>query len=139
MITRRVERCLPFRGGSLPRPNRSLLVILCLLGAALACRGAGGSPALVFSPDQLPPATVGQPYNAIVTVTQNTTPVSQMSVGLADLPPGLNFAFIRSQNAAEISGTPRRAGPYRFTISAWCFGTNVSGQSGHHDFQLVVQ
>jgi hypothetical protein len=133
MRKRLVRRYLPHYSG------RWLAAIICLLGAALACRGAGGPPALVFSPDQLPPASAGQPYSAIITVTSNVSPVSQMSVGLADLPPGLNFTFIRSQNAAEISGTPRRSGSYKFTISAWCFGTNVSGQSGHHDYQLVVQ
>ena len=114
-------------------------MLACLLSAALACRGGGGPAVLAFSPDQLPPATAGQPYQVLITVSQNTTPVFQMSVGQADLPPGLSFAFIRNQNAAEISGTPQRAGTYHFTVSAYCFGTNVSGQTGHHDYQLVVQ
>ena len=118
---------------------RWLAVLACLVSAMLACRGGGGPAALVFSPDQLPPATAGQPYQAVITMTQNVTPVSQMTVSLADLPPGVNFAFIRAQNAAEISGTPERPGTYNFTVSAYCFGTNVSGQTGHHDYQLVVQ
>jgi Putative Ig domain len=119
--------------------GRWLVAVACLLSGVLACRGVGGPASLAFSPDQLPSAPAGQPYSAIITVTQNATPVGQMSVGLAGLPPGLNFAFLGSQNAAEISGTPLRAGTYKFTVSAWCFGTNVSGQSGHHDYLLVVQ
>ncbi len=106
--------------------------------AALACRG-GGSPALVFSPDQLPIATVGQIYSVTITVSQNVTPVGQLSVSTADLPPGISFAFLKGQDSALLSGTPRQAGTYHFTVSAWCFGTNVSGQSGQRDYQLVVQ
>ena len=132
-------RFAPGRASRGSNTARRLAALACLLSALLACRGAGGPAALAFSPAQLPPATAGQPYQAIITVTQNTTPVSQMTVGLADLPPGMNFAFIRTQNAAEISGTPQRAGTYKFTISAYCFGTNVSGQTGHQDYQLVVQ
>jgi hypothetical protein len=121
------------------KPNMWMAAVLVLMSATLACRGLGGPATLVFSPDQLPPATAGQPYQAIISITQNTTPVGQMSVGLADLPPGLNFAFLRSQNAAEISGTPQKTGTYKFTVSAWCFGTNTQGQSGHKDYQLLVQ
>ena len=58
---------------------------------------------------------------------------------LGHLPPGLNFAFFKGQGRAEISGTPRKPGTYKFTVSAWCFGTNTSGQTGHHDYELIVQ
>ena len=116
-----------------------MVALLALLAAALACRGPGGPPALVFTPDQLPPATLGQPYTAAITISQNITPVGQMSVSLADLPPGLNFAFVKGQDAAQIGGTPRKSGTFKFTVSAWCFGTNTSGQFGHHDYILVVQ
>jgi hypothetical protein len=115
------------------------ITLLALLSAALACRGPGGPPDLLFTPDQLPPATIGQPYTASITISQNLTPVGQMSVSLADLPPGLNFAFAKGQDAAQIGGTPRKSGTYKFTVSAWCFGTNTAGQLGHHDYILVVQ
>lgn len=122
-----------------PNPGPLWVVILGLLAAALACRGPGGAPDLAFTPDQLPPATVGQPYSVTVTISQNRTPVGQMTVGLADLPPGLNFAFLKGQNAAQIGGTPLKAGTYKFTVSGWCFGTNTTGQTGHHDYVVVVQ
>ena len=46
---------------------------------------------------------------------------------------------IKGQDAAQIGGTPRKSGTFKFTVSAWCFGTNTSGQFGHHDYILVVQ
>jgi hypothetical protein len=116
-----------------------LIPIMALLCASLACLGGGGQPALVFSPDQLPSAALGQPYSAIIIITQNVTPVGQMSVARAELPPGLTFIFQKGQSAGEIKGVPSQAGTFKFTVSAWCFGTNISGQSGHHDYQLVVQ
>ena len=127
------------RAGQRPSRGPLWVVVLGLLAAALACRGPGGPPGLVFTPNQLPPATVGKPYSVAVTITQNLTPVGQMTVGLADLPPGLNFAFIKGQNAAQIGGTPLKAGTYKFTVSAWCFGTNSSGQTGHQDYTVIVQ
>ena len=127
------------RAGQQQNPSLLWVIVLALLAAALACRGPGGPPGLVFTPTQLPPAAVGQPYSVAVTITQNITPVGQMTVGLADLPPGLNFAFIKGQNAAQIGGTPLKAGTYKFTVSAWCFGTNSSGQTGHQEYTVVVQ
>ena len=96
-------------------------------------------PALVFKPNQLASATIGQRYLARITITQNVTPVGEMSVASGGLPPGLNFTFRQGENAAEINGTPSKAGSYKFTVSAWCFGMNVSGQTGNHDYQLIVQ
>src|SRR5579859_1129014 len=111
---------------------------LALLMSTLACLGTGRA-ALKFSPDQLPPATLGQPYIVTISITQNATPVGQMSVQAADLPPGLSMAFFKGRDYAVIGGTPQQAGTYKFTVSAWCFGTNVAGQSGHQDYQIVVQ
>ena len=122
-----------------PYRSRWLVALLGLLAAALACRGPGGVSELVFTPDQLPPATVGQPYSATITITQNRTPVGQMSINLADLPPGLKFEFIKGKDAARISGTPLSAGTFKFTVSAWCYGTNIAGQTGDHDYTVVVQ
>lgn len=116
---------------------RWVVPVLGLLLTGLACR-AGGAPALVFAPDQLPDASVGQVFISTISVAQNVTPVSQMTVAAGDLPPGLQLAFNKSQGLAVLGGTPQHAGTYKFTISAWCFGTNNTGQSGHHDYQLVV-
>ena len=113
------------------------LAALALVLATLACRG-GGSSTLAFSPDQLPDATAGHIFSATITITQNATPVGQMTVAPGDLPPGLSFTFLKGQDSALLSGTPLHAGTYKFTVSAWCFGTNTAGQTGHHDYQLVV-
>jgi hypothetical protein len=96
-------------------------------------------PALEFKPSQLAAATVGKRYRARITIAQNVTPVGEMSVASGNLPPGLTFTFQQRQSAAVISGTPSKAGTYKFTVSAWCFGTNVSGQTGKQVYQLVVQ
>ena len=119
------------------RPPRWVLAALALILTTLACRGGGG-PALAFSPDQLPDATVRQIFSATISITQNATPVGQMTVAPGDLPPGLSLTFLKGQDAALLSGTPLHAGTYKFTVSAWCFGTNTAGQTGHHDYQLVV-
>ncbi len=149
MSQKTMPRCLP---------------LVCLLIASLACsRLPGGgatesqatanaaytqdavraatarAPALVFTPDQLSPATAGQSYTATITITQNATPVGEMTVSLADLPPGLNFAFIKGQDAAAIGGTPLTTGTYTFTVSAWCLGTNTAGQTGRHTYTVVVK
>ena len=96
-------------------------------------------PNLVFTPDHLAPAAVGRPFRALITVTQNVTPVGEMSVASGGLPPGLSFTFKQGENGAEINGTPSKAGRYKFNVSAWCFGMNVSGQTGNHDYELIVK
>ena len=111
---------------------------LLLAAALLACRG-GQRPALVFSPTELPEAQVSQVYSATITVSENVTPVGGMSVDISALPAGLEFTFDETARAATISGTPTETGTFKITVSAWCFGTNVSGQTGEHEYQLVVK
>ncbi len=105
--------------------------------ALAACNvGRGG---LQFSPDKLPDASAGQAYEAIITVSNNATPVGDIYVGGGALPDGMTLVFTRgSSNSATLSGTPTTAGTYVFTVSAWCLGTNVSGQSGERNYSLVV-
>jgi hypothetical protein len=59
----------------------------------------------------------------------------------AGLPPGLTLASHENpeRNRAELSGTPTTAGTYQLTISAWCLGSNVSGQTGSRQYSLVVR
>lgn len=110
-----------------------VLLTLALAGCNL------GRGALNFTPDKLPDAHAGQAYEAIITVTGNQTPVGDIYVSGGSLPPGMTLDFSRnSSNSAMLSGTPTTAGNYVFTVSAWCLGTNVSGQSGDQNFSLVV-
>ena len=56
------------------------------------------------------------------------------------LPDGLQLVLgDNHDNTMRISGTPTAAGTYHFTISVWCLGTNVSGQTGTQVYTLVVK
>jgi hypothetical protein len=123
----------------LRRPSRALLVLASsVLVAAIACDT--GRPALVFAPDALPPATVGVAYQADITVDRNETPVGGASVPPGSLPEGLTLELLAptGSDTIRISGTPSAAGSYTFTVSVWCFGTNVNGQTGEHDYTITV-
>jgi large repetitive protein len=109
-----------------------------LLAVSLAACTAGGGP-LRFSPDRLPEAQSGQPYSAIISVTNNDTPVGDISVSGGALPAGMTLDFTNeSSMSATLSGTPTAVGSYVFTVSAWCLGTNTSGQTGEQNYSLVV-
>ncbi len=112
---------------------------LLLLAAALLACGDRRPAALAFSPAELPEAQVGRPYSATISVSGNVTPVGDMFVDTGALPPGLQLTFDETSRTAEISGTPTEAGTFKFAVGAWCFGTNVSGQTGEQEFELVVQ
>lgn len=123
-------------------PTRRVFAILLLAGAVLAVNlvaCSSGRAALGFAPDKLQNGTVGQPYEAVIAVINNDTPVGDMYVSSGSLPPGVTLNFTRGTSASgTISGTPTTAGTYVFAISAWCLGTNVSGQSGEQSYSLVV-
>ncbi len=95
-------------------------------------------PALQFKPDQLPEIRVGQPYQADILVAGNVTPVGNYSVSEGVLPPGLTLVMDQNLRIGRISGTPTQAGTYKFTVSVWCLGTNVNGQTGDKQYSLVV-
>jgi hypothetical protein len=95
-------------------------------------------PSLEFKPDQLPTARAGQPYHADILITQNVTPVDNFSITEGTLPPGLTLVMDRTVRIGRISGTPSQAGTYQFTVSVWCLGTNIPGQTGDKQYTLVV-
>jgi hypothetical protein len=114
----------------------SLLTIFC---ATLACRDNRPRPPLVFTPDVLPDASVGQPYNTVLRVTQNVTPVFDFSAPATDLPPGLTIHLREDHQSAELAGTPTQAGKFTFIVRALCYGTSVNGQAGTKTYTLVVK
>jgi len=136
-------------------PSIFAAVILTVL-ATLACSLFTGTPdaptreaepyfgptsgPLAFEPASLslPEAKAGAAYETRIQITQNTTPVGDISISNGALPAGLEFEFIDGEDAALIHGTPQEAGTFTFTISVWCFGTQVSGQSGEKDYELKV-
>ncbi len=97
------------------------------------------SQPLIFSPDQLPAARMSQSYSATITISNNLTPVGDISVPDGALPRGLILHHTRGSSTADISGIPAESGDFKFTISAWCFGTNVSGQTGQQAYSLTVK
>ncbi len=95
---------------------------------------------LKFEPADLPPAQVGVPYDAIITISDNDTPAGAFSLDAGALPKGLALEkFKDQQNAAHIFGVPEQAGTFNFRIFVWCYGTNISGQTGVKDYSLVVK
>lgn len=95
--------------------------------------------ALQFAPDSLPAAQAGGAYENEIRVTQNTTPVGEFSISKGSLPPGLELVRVKQDDAVKISGIPEETGTFTFTVHAWCYGTNVSGQVGEKEYSIVVK
>jgi hypothetical protein len=97
-------------------------------------------PELIFSPASLPDAAVGTSYDAAISISQNVTPAGQFYLSKGDeLPPGLTLdEEITGGNTIHITGTPKKAGTYTFTVSVWCYGTSVSGQQGSKEYTIIV-
>lgn len=110
-----------------------ILFSLSFFGCALS------KPALQFSPENLPSGEVGKPYSVTIQIQQNQTPVGDISLAQNTLPPGLSFAFRKESRDAEIKGTPTTTGTFRFTLSAWCYGTQTSGQNGQKEYSIQIQ
>jgi hypothetical protein len=102
----------------------------------------GAHEALRFSEDQLPAGVANEPYVVSIFISGNRTPVGGASVSSGELPDGLAVDVATGAqgalSAVQIHGTPTTPGSYTFTISVWCYGTNVSGQTGDKQYTLVV-
>jgi hypothetical protein len=122
-------------------PLRSRIAGLALAAAALAAvSGCEVRGELQFSPATLPDAQVGVPYAATITVTEAATPVGGAGIESGALPTGLSLDLGEAHdNTIHIHGTPTVSGSFSFTISVWCYGTNVSGQTGTQAYALVVK
>lgn len=116
------------------------LVMACTAFFSLACLlFMPGRGPLVFQPETLPEAQVGAPYEAKISITGNVTPAGAFSVQENTLPPGLTMETLQDENAARVFGTPTKAGTYKFSVFVWCYGTNVSGQTGEKEYTLLVK
>ena len=116
-----------------------LFVVFLIMTFALAFMAMGcGKASLVFSPNLLPQAALGQPYQTIVKISENSTPVGSMTIDSGTLPSGLTLQFNKGTDSALISGTPSQSGSFKFTLGAWCMGTNSPGQSGSQVYVLIV-
>jgi hypothetical protein len=100
--------------------------------------GPTGGP-LKFEPDALLPAQAGVMYEAEIRITGNNTPAGDFSLSNGTLPAGLELVKVEGEDAATISGIPEETGTFTFTVSVWCFGTQVSGQTGEKEYNIVVK
>lgn len=104
-----------------------------------SCEGELLGPELTFSPTKLPTAVKGEPYQVTITILDNDTPVGNVFIKEGDLPQGLTLDFSEGNDFAEIGGTPEERGTFKFVISAWCLGTNVTGDKGEQAYTLIVE
>ena len=123
--------------------NKALIIVsvaLLTLLASLACMLFSPSGvSLQFEPDRLPNAQAGVAYETQIHVTHNRTPVGDFAISKGALPAGLELKKVAGvEDTARISGMPQEAGTFTFTVSVWCYGTNVSGQTGEKEYSLVV-
>jgi len=95
---------------------------------------------LKFDPPSLPNAEAGVSYEAEIRVTQNVTPVGEFIIEPDTLPPGLELVIVEEvADTARIIGIPEEAGTYTFSVQVWCYGTQVSGQTGSKKYTIVVE
>lgn len=122
------------------RPIAAIAALLVGLVASCSCTSsAPSSSSLVFGPDHLPAARVGQPYRGTISVSGTRTPVFTMKVVAGHLPPGIALAYARGASRATLGGTPTRSGQFSFTVQATCLGTQETGQTGTKTYQLTVE
>jgi uncharacterized protein (TIGR03437 family) len=88
----------------------------------------GGTGTLSINTTVLPPAPLGQPYNASIQVSGGVTPYTFSIIGGA-LPPGISL-----QNNGGLAGTPTQAGTYSFILRV----TDNFGSATQQSLQLLV-
>ena len=119
----------------------TLLSTLLVLSTSISCVlffPSGGD--IKFDPDTLPNAQVNTRYEAEIHVTENRTPVGDFAISDGDLPAGLELQKVEGvEDTARITGVPVKSGTSTFKISVWCYGTNVSGQTGEMEYSIVVK
>ncbi len=121
------------------RPAYTAVTMLSLIAIFLsACLTPSYPAALEFSPTNLPKARLGEFYEVTIRITRNQTPVGEFSISQGNLPAGLKFERVAGQDILRILGTPQKPGLSKFTISVWCYGTNISGQTGQRQYTIVV-
>jgi hypothetical protein len=118
------------------------IIVIALAFATFSCSLVNislKSDALQFSPDTLPDGQVGQAYKVVISLSNQRTPAFNIGAGTDRLPPGLKGTFDQEKQTYTLDGTPTQAGTFSLTVSALCYGTNVSGQSGEIEYRLVVK
>src|SRR5581483_3647287 len=78
----------------------------------------------------MPSASVGTPFNAVVTATGGQSPYA-FAIIWQTLPPGLSLDSM----TGAITGTPTTRGSYQFSVSAG----DLAGDAGDHRFTISVE
>ena len=94
---------------------------------------------LKIEPDSLPNAQTGVEYEVEIRVSDNVTPVDNVSISSGTLPAGLELVFVDGVDGAKISGVPEETGTFTFTVSVSCFSTMVVGQTAEKEYVIVVE
>jgi len=94
---------------------------------------------LKIEPDSMPNAQTGVEYEVEIRVSDNVTPVDNVSISSGTLPAGLELVFVDGVDGAKISGVPEETGTFTFTVSVSCFSTMVVGQSAEREYVIVVE
>jgi hypothetical protein len=127
----------PMKNKQLLIPAMPALILIACISCMLFSPSSG---ALTLEPGRMPDAQVSVGYEAKIHVTQNRTPVGDFSLAKGALPAGLELIKVEGEeDTAKISGVPTQAGTFTFTVSVWCYGTNVSGQTGEMEYRIIVE
>jgi hypothetical protein len=94
---------------------------------------------LKIEPESLPNAQTGVEYEVEIRVSDNVTPVNNVSISSGTLPAGLELVFVDGEDGAKISGVPEEAGTFTFTVGVSCFSTMVVGQTGEKEYVIFVE
>lgn len=113
----------------------SCLLLLCACNALSSIE----RPPLVFSPDKLPNAHIGEIYHVEIHLTNAKTPPFYFYVVEDKLPKGLEFKWEDRMPSAILEGTPEESGTFTITLSVGCLGTNISGQVGSKKYILIIE
>jgi len=114
-----------------------IIAAVLILLMTLSCQILGTQP-IGFVPNAMPNAKVGAFYYVIIRITNNRTPAGEFSISQGSLPRGLNLQRLTGQDAVLISGIPQEFGAFHFVLNVWCYGTNVTGQTGTKDYVVPV-
>ena len=94
---------------------------------------------LKIEPDSLLNGQTGAEYEVEIRVSDNVTPVNNVSISSGTLPAGLELVFVDHVDGAKISGVPEETGTFTFTVFVSCFATMVIGQSAEKEYVIVVE
>ena len=107
---------------------------------SISCYGTARTVrALQFEPNIMPVLQMGVPYETKIRITQNVTPAGDIWISKGTLPAGLELVRMEGEDAVKISGISQEVGTFTFTVSVWCYGTSVNGQTGVKEYSIVVE